>query len=364
MKKQIWIPVLVVIIIVVGIVLLSSSKQKPLQGEVKIGAILPLSGYAAYWGIPAQKGISLAVNEINSNGGIKGKKLDIIFEDSKGSAKDGISAVNKLFSQNVKAFIVHTTAVSNAVGPIINKEKIPFIVDAYDDSLPSRFNYAFKTFYSGKGECKKLAEYAKRQGMHKIAIFAAKMPWGEACYNGMKEVYPSSEIVRLDYKFGDKDFKTLLLKAKENNVKGIFWLGFQFESDIINKQKAELGINIPLFCGYGHECISNNSLKTIDPNYFKNDVIFNSIISDSFKNKLKNINEGSLLAAAFGYEEVQLIKSALQNCSKITNNCLYDNLRKVKKYNSVINANGFSNRVLDINTFLYKVKNNSFVKIK
>ena len=50
-----------------------------------------------------------------------------------------------------------------------------------------------------------------------------------------------ANTVDLRYEFTETDFKTALLKAKEENVDGLVWVGFPFESNAINKQKAELG---------------------------------------------------------------------------------------------------------------------------
>ncbi|MBI4438492.1 ABC transporter substrate-binding protein, partial [Candidatus Woesearchaeota archaeon] len=81
MKATNIIGILVVLVIIVGGAVLLS---KPASAETtKIGSILPLTGEAAEIGLRAQESINLALEEINSQGGINGKKLEVIFEDSK-----------------------------------------------------------------------------------------------------------------------------------------------------------------------------------------------------------------------------------------------------------------------------------------
>src|SRR3989338_8751673 len=66
------------------------------QGTLKIGAVLPLTGDGAAYGLPIQRAASLAVNEINLAGGVKGQSMEIIWEDGKCDAKEATSAARKL----------------------------------------------------------------------------------------------------------------------------------------------------------------------------------------------------------------------------------------------------------------------------
>ncbi|GKT37072.1 Leu/Ile/Val-binding protein like protein, partial [Aduncisulcus paluster] len=80
---------------------------------IKIGAILPLTGDAAAWGIPPKNAALLAVEQINADGGINGKKLELIVEDGGCDPKMGVSAINKLLSVDKPIAVVG--AVCSAV---------------------------------------------------------------------------------------------------------------------------------------------------------------------------------------------------------------------------------------------------------
>ena len=365
MKKQntIYLGIgIVVIILIAAIAIFSAPKG---EETIKIGAILPVTGNVAYWGQPVQKGMEFAVDEINSAGGINGKQIKLIVEDSKADPKEALTVLNKLLTiDNVLTVSVHTTAVSNAVAPVLEENKIPWIANAADTGLPLTYNYAFKTFYNAYDECKKLVSYGSQQGMTKFGLLLPNMPWGEWCSKGVKEMVGKDNTIDLRYKFTETDFKTVLLKAKEKNVDGLVWIGFPFESNAINKQKAELGINIPLLCGYGHECISDSSLSGIPEEYLNGSILFNFDIADSFKNKYSELSSAEIVPAAFGYDEIQIIANALERCKNINKECLYKNLPSVKNYPTAINSDGFDNmKNLKINTALYKVKNKEFLPV-
>src|SRR5689334_12506581 len=91
--------------LVIAIAACNSCKQKN-KSEIKIGAILPLTGDAAQWGIPAKNGASLAVTEINDSGGINGNKIALIVEDDQCDGDKGVSAFNKLISTSKPNVIV------------------------------------------------------------------------------------------------------------------------------------------------------------------------------------------------------------------------------------------------------------------
>jgi branched-chain amino acid transport system substrate-binding protein len=88
---------LLTIALAVGIVVacITGCRDKE-DGTVKIGAITPLTGPFAVYGEPVQEGILLAVDEINSEGGINGRKIRLLSEDDSGDPKNAVNAFTKL----------------------------------------------------------------------------------------------------------------------------------------------------------------------------------------------------------------------------------------------------------------------------
>src|SRR3989344_6415480 len=80
--------------------------EQNFNGSYKIGVMLALTGDAATYGLPEQQAIKIAADEINSKGGINGKKIEIIYEDGKCNPKDGNAAAQKLINvDKVKVII-------------------------------------------------------------------------------------------------------------------------------------------------------------------------------------------------------------------------------------------------------------------
>jgi branched-chain amino acid transport system substrate-binding protein len=125
---------------ILGVVFVLGIPSFPLyaaQKELKIGAIFPLSGRGATWGMAAQKAITVKQKEVNAQGGLKvggdTYKLEIIWEDDKYNAAAGRMAAEKLVNRDRVKFILgsQSSAVILAVQPITEPNRILFLVNSY-----------------------------------------------------------------------------------------------------------------------------------------------------------------------------------------------------------------------------------------
>ncbi|RME53019.1 ethanolamine utilization protein EutJ, partial [Candidatus Woesearchaeota archaeon] len=130
MKKNVsvWI---VLLIVVIGAVLVTSmflgGRVTDEDSVVKIGVSLPLTGEAASIGESALAGITLAVNEVNAEGGIGGKQIELIVEDDQCSP-DGVSAIQKL---------INVDDVTAIIGPVCSPVAGPGLPIAQEKGIPS-----------------------------------------------------------------------------------------------------------------------------------------------------------------------------------------------------------------------------------
>src|SRR3989344_1718440 len=91
--KRLVISVFVLAIIVIGLVIGFSGDDNDVEAApLKIGFIGPLTGEAAVYGVLDKNSAVLAVEEINSNGGVNGKLIEMIYEDGKCTRLDATSA--------------------------------------------------------------------------------------------------------------------------------------------------------------------------------------------------------------------------------------------------------------------------------
>jgi branched-chain amino acid transport system substrate-binding protein len=96
---------------------------------IKIGFPIPLSGPTAVYGVPVLKGAEMAVAEINANGGVLGRQLEILSRDSKANADEAVRLSRELIIKDNVDFLVGTltSAEAPAVSTVAKENKIVFI---------------------------------------------------------------------------------------------------------------------------------------------------------------------------------------------------------------------------------------------
>ena len=109
--------------------LLASQLAATAADQIKIGMPMILSGPGALFGEPTLKGAQMYVDEVNAQGGVLGKKLQLISKDSKGNADEAVRVAREMVLKDEVDFIVgtFTAAEGPAVSPIAKENKIVFI---------------------------------------------------------------------------------------------------------------------------------------------------------------------------------------------------------------------------------------------
>ena len=103
------------------LLLLFISSSSGEEGPIRIGTTLPLSGHTANFGIETLRGINVAVQTINEQGGIKGRQLDLVVRDNAGNPTQTAQEVTNLInSHQVRAIIGPTTSTNTAAAAAVN----------------------------------------------------------------------------------------------------------------------------------------------------------------------------------------------------------------------------------------------------
>jgi branched-chain amino acid transport system substrate-binding protein len=132
---------------------------------IKLGGMLPLSGRASDLGITCKQGAELAVKEINSKGGVLGKKFDLMMSDSKAAVPEIVSLCKRYCEKDHVNFLfgVVSSAGALAAGQVANQEKTIFMdtVGSTDTFTKEKWNrYSFRSGTCNSQEANSLALYA------------------------------------------------------------------------------------------------------------------------------------------------------------------------------------------------------------
>ena len=246
MKKQnkIYLTIgIVAVVLIVAIAMFSNQQQK--DDGIKVGAILPLSGFQAYAGLEMQKGMEMC------NPG----NIQYIYEDSAGVASTGVSAYNKLNGiDNVDITVVGMSTVVPAILPIAKENKdfvITTIVTAKDVGKTGG-DSVFRYYLDGYESAQILASSMITQGASKVGIIYSYNEFGETYREGAQQFLRNKNIPVYTESFGltDADFSTQLLKLKEKGVNSILVVGYDKQTlQVISKIK-ELDLKTDIFTAW------------------------------------------------------------------------------------------------------------------
>ncbi|MFZ3091499.1 MAG: ABC transporter substrate-binding protein [Nitrospirota bacterium] len=176
-------------IILASLMVFSFGCEKKEEKEIKIGAILPLTGDAAKWGNNTKNGIDLAVEKVNNAGGINGRKLKILYEDTQGTPKNGVAAIQKLITiEKVPAVIDDSmSTVTLAMSPIAEKSKVVLLATgATAPKISEAGDYIFRIWNSDDLEGKVSAKFVYDDlKLYNAAILYINNDYG----NGLESVF-------------------------------------------------------------------------------------------------------------------------------------------------------------------------------
>jgi branched-chain amino acid transport system substrate-binding protein len=219
------------------------------EEPIKIGALLSQTGTVAHAGQDAQKALQLAVDQINAKGGIKGRKVELLVENTNTEPEKAVSRGLKLTEgEKVLAIIGpdNSTTAFAAREQVAEPNKIVTI--SCTGSSPKLTAGNPRWFFRGatpaQYQTESLAAYlVKQKGLKRIAILTDSgiMDQSDSFKDSLKGL--GLEPVTIEsFKTGQTNFNGPLLKIKPTNPEAIFFIGYVTEGVSAIKQARDLGI--------------------------------------------------------------------------------------------------------------------------
>jgi branched-chain amino acid transport system substrate-binding protein len=323
MSKKIKIVSLVVIILVIAIIVLifTVKPEAKLSGEqIKIGYVGPLTGNAAGSGLVEKNVIEIATEEINSNGGIDGRKIKIIYEDGLCKGKNAANAAQKLINvDKVKIILSNCSSETLAIAPITEENKV-ILLTAYANHPDITYSgdYVFRTSHSDAIT----AQVAVQEMMKKhnqIGIIYELTPYAEALKNAIND-----EIKLLGGKIHEEmflqdetDVRTQLAKLLANDLDAIFVNpDTSITGMAILKQLKELGFKGQVYGNFfgGSSDVLNESEANGMIFFAEPTIEENKIKAELFKKYKQHYNENPQYEypAVSRYDDVYILKQAIE----------------------------------------------------
>ena len=358
MSNTIKIIIGIIIVIVIGVIWYGVSRETTEEEPIKIGLILPLTGDVADIGKSNKTAIEIATREINEKGGIDGREIQLIIEDSVGcDSKTAVTAMQKLVNvDKVSAVYSFCSGVALASHSVAEQGKIVHFGCASNPDVTQLGDYMFRIVPTDDFAGKVAAEYAKDKfSANKVAVLYCDNDW---CV-GIKDAFIDSfqglggEIVAEEQVAADAaDVRTELTKIKNTNPDLVYFPGYPQGTILAFKQAKEIGLDVPFFGGdaWLDQNIAKETGDTAENKFFTTPA---SNYSEEFEAKV----EGDIaICTAEAYDVMHILADTIKKVgsdSEAIKNELY-NLRGYKGESGMIglDENGdLIGAAFDIKTF-------------
>lgn len=231
---------------------------------IKIGLNLELSGGVAGYGTQERDGVELAVKQINEEGGILGKEVELVIKDNKSEPNEAATvAANLTENDGVVAIIgPATSGATKAAIPNVTRAQVPLVTPSgTDDSITVNGDavqeYVFRSCFQDSFQGVILAKYAAETlNAENVAILGDNSSdYAIGLTNAFKGEYTGNIAVEENFTKDQTDFQAVLTKIKSTDFDVLYVPGYYEEAGLIIKQAREMGIDQPIIGadGFGDE---------------------------------------------------------------------------------------------------------------
>lgn len=231
----------------------SQGQQQAEAGDIVIGVTGPLTGDNAEYGRIWQRGFDLALEEINGAGGINGRKIRYIFEDTQSDPKQ-TPAVAQRFVANPEIVAVmgdFSSPASMAASPIYQRAGLLQlgITNSHPDFTKTG-DYIWSNSSSQQDEAPALARLAvETLGKKRLAVLHMNTDWGKTTVDlfvrGAREM--GAEILLQEgYLTTEKDFRPVLTKVREAQPDALVLISYYNDGSLIAQQLDAVGLEVPV----------------------------------------------------------------------------------------------------------------------
>lgn len=223
--------------------------------SVKIGEINPLTGYLAKHGWEIHQGIRYAVEEVNAQGGLAGRRVELLSRDDRSSPEVAVNQAQELLHREKVAGLLGGY-VDSLVGPISQlaaRHRVPYVASA---SLQTALTRQWRNPYFFRvskldGIVEPLNRFlVEHLKVKRVAILSMATPgsteFADAVAARLQEAGVAIPIME-KFRPGARDFSVFLLKVRAENIEALISGGFYPDNLVLVRQLRERPTGLKAF---------------------------------------------------------------------------------------------------------------------
>jgi branched-chain amino acid transport system substrate-binding protein len=242
---------------ILAVALAASNVGAQAQDPIRIGAFLSVTGPAAFLGDPELKTLEMYVERINAEGGVLGRKLQLVSYDDAGDAEKARTFAKRLIEQDKVDIIIGGTATGTTMAavPLMEQAAMPFISLAGAVTIvePTK-KWVFKTPHTDRMACEKIFSDAQARKLTKFALISGAGGFDKSmraeCL-GVAKKHGVEIVADETYGATDTDMTAQLTKIKGSGAQAVLNAGFGQGPAIVTRNYRQVGLTLPLYQSHG-----------------------------------------------------------------------------------------------------------------
>lgn len=225
-------------------------------GPISIGAVLDITGPGATLGVPQQNTLQMLADEINAEGGIDGREVELHIIDNQSTEDAAARAVSDLIEQEDVDIILGAsrTGPSLAMRPIAEQSGIPMISMAANAAIVADSEWVFKTTQDDKVVIERILEHAESEGYTSLALLRDASGFGEGVADTITELGADRgiELVATEsFEPTATDFTAQLTNIRSSGADAVVVWGINPAAALAQQQYVQLGVGLPVYQSHG-----------------------------------------------------------------------------------------------------------------
>ncbi len=321
---------------------------------IGIDADMSVGGEVA--GLAIKRGVELAVNEINANGGLLGKSIEVIVKDHRAVASKGVQNIKELNSNvNLIAIIggMHGAVIADEI-EIIQKFKIPYIIPwaAAAQLVENGYkeNYIFRVSANDRSASKFIVDYTTKSYKNPVILVENSM-WGRSNLELMSKRLAKSGLkaaTEIIYNRGQSSFESEISKIIASDADSIIMVANSLEGTKIVHELSKRKKLLPVISHWGiiggnffkenKKILARVKLRFFQTCSCKNNLAYKNLLHYYMKEYKKDSIEDIKAPAgvAQAYDAVHLLALAIQKAGSLNRIKIKKALENLPPYQGVI----------------------------
>jgi branched-chain amino acid transport system substrate-binding protein len=316
---------------------------------IRVGQYASLTGKEASFGQASHQGVVLAVEELNVQGGVLGRPVELLVEDIQSKSGESATVVKKLIARDRVVAVLGGNASTNSLeaAPICQAAHVPMIaISSTNPKVTAMGTYIFRACFIDPFQGAVLAKFA-RTTLHarRVALLTSvSAPYSVGLSRVFRERFTAAGgeiIAEQRYAEGDKDFRAQLTAIRALQPDAIAATGYYTEAALICQQARGLGLSQPIFGGDGWEAPQLIELggRAVEGTYYSTHYSAESPAPEvrAFIKKFRARYDGATpdAVAALGYDAMMLLADAITRAGSTAGSRVRDALAATKDFPGV-----------------------------